>query len=514
MRPATSCLIAVATLVGELSAQDALFQWTGAAANQQVGRIVDELGDVDGDGALDVIVADAKRVTIRTGHSGSLIAAIPVAAFDAAGVGDVDLDGVPDLMIQYTVYSGATFAPIGTATPSSPGTLWNSIRDIDGPGDVNLDGHADLLVGTPHESQPTPECGAVRLYSGQTLAQIHISAGFFVEDYYGFHVSGTGDVNGDGHPDFAASTDYVGGNSRVYSGKDGALLHSYGQGLPGNAPASGVDDVNGDGFADYAVAASSGVDVAVHSGKDGTLLFGIQLGATQGFLYLSRVGDVDGDGFADVVVADSNFSDLAPKVGRIVAYSGATSAFLYEVVGQFPHGYFGSKLEGVRDVDGDGRADFAVGARESDVGGIQNAGLAAVISGEPCGDITNYGHGCAGSGFIRPDLRVKGCTVFGGTLEVSIEEGLGGAVGWIVLGAAPAALPISAGCTLNVSLPLIASLPIALGGSGPGAGAIAFAATIPAAGPAGEISLQAFLSDPGAPAGFSNTNGVRLKIVP
>jgi hypothetical protein len=70
---------------------------------------------------------------------------------------------------------------------------------VSGPGDVDGDGIPDLLIGAPYASQR----GAVHLFSGRNgvrLAQLDGSVQF---DGFGTAVAGLGDVNGDGRPDFA-----------------------------------------------------------------------------------------------------------------------------------------------------------------------------------------------------------------------------------------------------------------------------------------------------------------------
>lgn len=511
---ATQSVVWSFALAAGLQAQTTLFELSGTSANQKLGKVIDEVGDVNGDGALDVLIADATSITLRTGHSGALIKVLTTPFAAAAGVGDINLDGVPDVLVNHKLYSGATLVAIGTVIPVAPGSLWAAVGDIDGPGDVDLDGFPDLLVGTPYEGLPISECGGVRVYSGQTLHEIQISVGGFNEDYYGFHVSAAGDVNADGYADYAASTDYVGGYSRVYSGRNGNLLHSYGIGLPGNAPISGLGEVNGDGFADYAVAASGGKDVAVRSGKDGALLGWIDFNAKDHDLALARVGDVDGDGRADILIGDaqSGFPGTAP--GRVRVHSGASLALLYEIDGEVPLGGFGSSLAGVGDVDGDGLADFGVGSPGAASGAVASAGSAEVISGEPCGKFDVYGHGCPGTGFIRPELFAEGCTSFGSAVTLTVADAIGGATGLLVFGASPAGIPIFGGCTLNVTPLFPAMLPLTLGGVGPGAGTASFTGNIPMGGPQGVICMQAFFSDPGAPTGFSNTEGISLTVVP
>ncbi|MBI4880227.1 MAG: FG-GAP repeat protein [Planctomycetes bacterium] len=137
---------------------------------------------------------------------------------------------------------------------------------------------------------------------------------------------------------------------------------------------------------------------------------------------------------------------------------------------------------------------------------------AAYVFIVPCLPIITYGTGCAGSGGFIPDFAMSGCATAGESLSFSITNGLGGSLAWLFVGATQAALPMGAGCTLNV-WPAIGPLgPLPLSGSGPGNGSISAVVAIPPASPLGQVSVQAFVVDPGAALGFSNSNGVQLDI--
>lgn len=136
--------------------------------------------------------------------------------------------------------------------------------------------------------------------------------------------------------------------------------------------------------------------------------------------------------------------------------------------------------------------------------------MSAVPNPEP-----DYGVSCAGTGGYAPTLGLPtsfdGCFEAGDTAAFAIEKGLGGSSCLLLVGVAPATIPIPGPCTLLVS-PLPASATLPLFGSGPGNGAVAFSATLPLNMPSGSIYLQGFVPDPGVPSGFSATNGLRLTV--
>ncbi len=177
--------------------------------------------------------------------------------------------------------------------------------------------------------------------------------------------------------------------------------------------------------------------------------------------------------------------------------------------------YFGSSVS----VSG---SIVAVGAYHEDsnatgVNGDQSnngagAAGAAYVFTVPCQSSIACGTGCAGSGGFIPDFTMSGCATPGESLSFSVTKGLGGSTAWLFVGVTQAALPMGAGCTLNV-WPAIGPLgPLPLSGSGSGTGSISSVVAIPPTSPLGPVTVQAFVIDAGAPLGFSNSNGVWLTI--
>ena len=107
-------------------------------------------------------------------------------------------------------------------------------------------------------------------------------------DRLGSGIEAAGDANHDGVPDVIASAPGA-GKAYVYSGKDGHALLTFTAEKTSDAfgqHVSGVGDVNGDGYADVIVGApanGAGGDGAgrayVYSGKDGALLLTLTGGA-------------------------------------------------------------------------------------------------------------------------------------------------------------------------------------------------------------------------------------------
>ncbi len=140
---------------------------------------------------------------------------------------------------------------------------------------------------------------------------------------------------------------------------DGVLLE-----LQEGPFAVGLGDVDGDGFGDVAVSRrklhADHPDrpniVRVIKGPDGSEHFTLTGGPGFGYR-LARSGDADGDGVQDLLVATGDLGTDRPE-GRVELFSGADGTRIHEV----PIADLAADLAGVDDVDGDGRADYALTA--------------------------------------------------------------------------------------------------------------------------------------------------------
>ena len=193
----------------------------------------------------------------------------------------------------------------------------------------------------------------------------------------GYRVAAIGDVDGDAVPDILTSDGSMDGYVSVYSGATGSLIRShigesgswFGESL------SGVGDVNSDGVPDYVVGAYGFPDLryfgaaGVYSGKDGSLLHAFTGDSDEDNFgwSLSAAGDVDLDGVPDIIVGApvENHVWHRTKPAYVRVFSGRTGSKLLEVQGaQSNHRYpetsdgLGVAVAGMGDLDGDGHPDF------------------------------------------------------------------------------------------------------------------------------------------------------------
>jgi hypothetical protein len=122
-----------------------------------------------------------------------------------------------------------------------------------------------------------------------------------------------------------------------------------------------------------------------------------------------------------------------------------------------------------------------------------------------------YGSGCSGSGGFTPVLALDGLFAPNQNVTLKIEKGLGGSFAIVFFGLGGASAPMFPPCTLNIAPLLPSYFTLPLFGAGAGNGAIAIPLTVPNTLPTGfGFTMQAFVSDPGVPSLYSNTNGLSL----
>jgi len=264
-----------------------------------------------------------------------------------------------------------------------------------GVGDVNRDGYSDFAVGT---TRANGDRGQVDIYSGRDGSVLFSAPGASADDRLGGVISAIGDVNFDGHADFAVAALGVfnngldAGQVYVVSGQTGQVLWTVkGEGRNWRwgynmAPAG---DVNGDGAEDLIVGSYtaepnftfSGM-ARVYSGIDGEVLheFAGATAWTNLGSGVSGAGDVNFDGYDDFIIGVESDDSTGDGRGSATVYSGLDASVLFRFDGVDDFDFLGASVAGGYDANGDGVPDFAIGAKYTDVL-ADRAGSVQVFSG-------------------------------------------------------------------------------------------------------------------------------------
>ncbi len=338
------------------------------------------IGDVNGDNIPDYVVGSYNqawddndhqgRAFVFNGQNGKLLLELdnpnPQAdaafGFSVAAAGDIDQDGIPDIVI------GA----FGQGEAGSAESIVFGWKDAEGSehGVRKRVGSGQAFVFSSHDGH--------LLYSLEA-PQLRAGAGF------GWSVASVGDLTGDTIPELIVGAHSQAGEGRafVFNGKDGSILWTLAPPPGSNAAGFGwaVDstggDLNQDGIPDIVVGAPySTVEgrsvqgrVYIFSGKNGGLLSIIdnpqpQAGASFG-LHVTSAGDLNNDNISDLLVG-APYQDVGnlEAQGAAFAFSGQDGSVLMTLYDPVPRPYagFGWMVSATTDTNADGIPEILVGA--------------------------------------------------------------------------------------------------------------------------------------------------------
>ncbi len=321
--------------------------FTGATGHTEWGVAVAALGDLSGDGTLELAVgASGDDDGGENRGAAWILSLLP----DGSVTGHVKISDTQG------GFGGNVFD--GDAMGSS----------LCAPGDIDGDGTPELAAGAPGRDDSDPNAGAAWIWfllpdgSVHDWQRISDTGGFFLgvldeEDAFGSGLAAPGDLDGDGLPDLlvGAIGDDDGGPQR------GAIWALF------LLPDGKVRD-------ESKISATSG-------GFSGLLFDNALLGKG-----LAAAGDLDDDGVADLFAGATGDPDGGPLHGAVwilfLTPQGTVEGQvkLSQKKGGFEgllgdSAFFGEALAAPGDLDGDGRADLVVGNRFDDDGATDRGAL-------------------------------------------------------------------------------------------------------------------------------------------
>ncbi len=338
----------------------------GTSTNTGLGQSLSDLGDINGDGRHDFVVglpftnSTNGKFEIRSGSNGAILAAVFGSFTDAyfgervQHVGDVDGDGDVEFLVAAPGYNSSRgrvelWSVNGGLIRFHEGTL-----NFEGMGfglaggfDMTGDGVPDYALGSPFYGGLGINQGRIRIYNGATGSVVATRDGDGEYDHFGFAMAmmpSTSGVSGNAH--LVVGAPEPGGNLgqsmgagyvRIFTGASGVLpTFSY------NTLATHLGATTGDCFG-YSVAFGGDAN---DDGRSDVLI-----GSPQ---YPNGAGGPTGHGFAELR-SGVDWAELARELHFYVFNAPA------------PGGRLGHSVALIGDRDGDTRLDYVTGEPSTDV---------------------------------------------------------------------------------------------------------------------------------------------------
>ncbi|MEH2026304.1 hypothetical protein [Nostoc sp.] len=343
------------------------------------------------------------------------IAALNTSGWSVSNAGDINNDGIDDLIIgadsaspngksqagqSYVVFGGTNVGSGGTLNLSdlngTNGFIINGIAaddysgwSVSNAGDINNDGIDDLIIVRQNAEKGFGQSyvvfGGTNLGSGGTLnlSDLNGTNGFIIngiaaDDRLGISVSNAGDINNDGIDDLIIGVRGVSPNGITEAGQSYVVFGGTNLGSSGTLNLSDLNGTNGfiiNGIAKYDYLGTS----------------------------VSNAGDINNDGINDLIIGASGASPNSnPYVEQsYVVFGGTnlgsggilnlsdlngTNGFIINGIAAF----YGSErsLSNAGDINNDGIDDLIIGVRGANLNGKYDVGQSYVVFGA-----TNVGSG-------------------------------------------------------------------------------------------------------------------------
>jgi hypothetical protein len=308
----------------------------------QFGSVVAAAGDLNGDGSPDVLVGTPHHVVL----------------------GDLDIDNKNSAgrVFACSGKDGSVLLTLDDPTAEENGRFGSAVASV---GDVNHDGVPDILVGVPgKDTNGHSNVGIAYIFSGVDGSFIRtINHPFQGTDKkedgaaFGSAVANAGDLNHDGVPEALISAP-GGGQVFVFNVRTGGLIFTLNSPTKETEPSFGAAvagglDLDGDGIPDFAVGAPLQNNAAgrayIFGGKDGHLLKSMRSSLRErqakfgASVLLSK--DVTGDGVVEVLVgAPEETVNGLLHAGEVFIFDGARGRLLKSLTSVTPQPFAGFSL--------------------------------------------------------------------------------------------------------------------------------------------------------------------------
>jgi hypothetical protein len=342
------------------------------------GALAVAVADVNGDGKLDLLVANECATSCAPGVAGSVSVLLgngdgtfqPAVSYASGGyhansvvVADVNGDGKPDLLVANFCSDSACldYGTIGVLLGNGDGTFQTAMTFQGGGGyvtslavaDVNRDGKPDVVAASS-------ENAAVLLGNGDGTFQTGVN--YYADGDQASSIA-VADLNADGKLDLVVVMRCDGsscsgpGPISVLLGNGDGTFHLAAEFSSGYFVT--VADVNGDGKPDLLLAdiVDNSANVLLGNG-DGTFQGVVEYPPGGLYPYSIAVADVNGDGKPDLVVAIGCVGPCGTSGGTGVLLGNGDGTF--QRVASFGSGGVSAQSVAVADVNGDGKLDLLV----------------------------------------------------------------------------------------------------------------------------------------------------------
>ncbi len=400
------------------------FRVHGMTTYNSSGIVIDNGGDINGDGIEDMIVSESATtfsnetlshayvvfgkttgfeedidLTSLDGEDGFSLQGASGSSDRIERAGDINGDGFADVIVSSVTTdsngqsSSSSAVVFGRASGFDPvvdltsldgqnGFLFKvnaggqSVYTVHVAGDVNGDGLADVIVGDPQADPHGDGSGSTYVVFGRTsgfdavldLSSLDGQTGFRLdgeeEKDYASGITSVGDINGDGFDDVVI--DAPGANkvpNNYYNSSLGARYIVFGK-------ASGFD---------------AHMDLSSLDGNNGFRLNGPEL-----MRGISSAGDINGDGSEDILISSSVFARYSSYDTGYVVFGKASGFDAAMDIGDLDGSngfqmtlgglYTATSFSHAGDVNGDGFDDLIAGVQDG-----SNSGVSYLVLGQASG---------------------------------------------------------------------------------------------------------------------------------